>query len=248
LAELAGRFGVVTGAARGIGLASARALGASGATVIVADLDKAETHDAVALLRTEGVDAKAVVVDLNDPAAASSFVTTVTAEHDRLDFWVNNASAAVVDPAGADSFAAGIGASLTLTGVLCRLVLPIMEARGGGAVVNMSSLAAHIAVGSDWYSAAKAGVEGLTRDLAARYAPLVRVNAIAPGLIETRRTERFQADPTAMERAIRHIPLGRFGSPAEVASVVRFLVGDGSSYITGATVVVDGGMLVSGGL
>lgn len=248
MSDLSGRFAVVTGAARGIGLATARALGVDGATVLLVDRDEDETQATVAELRSGGVDATAAVIDVADAAAATALVEAVAESAPRLDIWVNNASAGVTDAAGAGSFEDGIRSSLVLTGTLCRLMLPMMEARGGGTVVNVSSLAGFVAVGSDWYSAAKAGLIGLTRELAVRHAPLVRVNAVAPGIIKTRRTERYRADAEAAVRVNEKIPLGRLGTVDEVAAVIRFLAGDASSYITGECIIVDGGMYVTRGL
>lgn len=244
---LDGRVGVVTGAARGIGLATAAALGAAGARVWVVDMDPGGVAEAAEELRAQGMSVQADCVDLRDEAAGADLVHRVAAAEGRIDFWVNNAGPAVLDPGGERSFGTGIQSSLVLTGELCRSVLPYMARQGHGAVVNVSSVAGIVSCGADWYSAAKAGVIGLTRELAVRYGSAgVRVNAVAPGVIETRRTERFRTDGRLQAKLTDGVALGRIGMPDEVASVVRFLVGDGASYVTGTTIVVDGGLLVSG--
>ena len=183
-------------------------------------------------------------MDLADLAAAESVSERLFDRREHIRYWVNNASAGYLEDQSDGSFAAGINGSLVLTGTICRVIGPRMAERGG-AIVNISSLAALVASGLDWYSAGKAGVLGLTRDLAVRYAPNVRVNAVTPGIIDTRRTERYRVDPEMAERIKTRVPLGRVGNPDEVASVVCFLLGAQASYITGETVVVDGGMYVT---
>ena len=235
---------VVTGGARGIGFAIARMLGSEGASVIVVDKDGDETPSALEQLTAAGVAARAEVVDLADLAAAESVSERLFDRGEHIRYWVNNASAGYLEDQSDGSFAAGINGSLVLTGTICRVIGPRMAERGG-AIVNISSLAALVASGLDWYSAGKAGVLGLTRELAVRYAPNVRVNAVTPGIIDTRRTERYRVDPEMAERIKTRVPLGRVGNPDEVASVVCFLLGAQASYITGETVVVDGGMYVT---
>jgi NAD(P)-dependent dehydrogenase (short-subunit alcohol dehydrogenase family) len=234
---------VVTGAARGIGLATARRLASDGASVILVDKDPEETEDAAAQLKREGLTVETAVVDLSDLDAARSAAHGLLSTKDDLRYWVNNAS--LGPTRGEESFAEGVHGSLILTGELCRVVAPALAERGG-AIVNIASLAAFTASGSDWYSAGKAGILGLTRELAAQFAPALRVNAVAPGIIETGRTARYRDDPGLSDRVETSLPMRRLGKPAEIASVVSFLLGDDASYITGTTIVVDGGMSVRG--
>nr|MDT0664182.1 SDR family oxidoreductase [Micromonospora sp. DSM 115978] len=234
---------VVTGGAQGIGLATVRRLAQDGAAVVMLDKDPDQAAVAQAQLAREGLDVDARVVDLGDLAAATETATDLLSTRTDVRYWVNNAS---LGPTGGDdSFAEGVHGSLVLTGEICRVIGPPLAERGG-AIVNIASLAAITASGSDWYSAGKAGVLGLTRELAVRYAPTLRVNAVAPGIIATNRTRSYREDAGRRERVESELPMHRLGEPAEIASVVSFLLSDDASYMTGTTTVVDGGLSIRG--
>jgi len=234
---------VVTGAARGIGLAAARRLAAEGLAVVLVDRDADVVERAAGSLRADGHPVETRVVDLGDLDAATAAAHALLEGRSDIRYWVNNASLGPTD--GRESFAEGIHGTLVLTGALCRVVAPVLAERTG-AIVNVASLAAFAASGSDWYSAGKAGVLGLTRELAAQYAPSLRVNAVAPGIIRTNRTVRYTDDPDLRALVQTHLPMRRVGRPEEIAGAISFLLDDDASYVTGTTITVDGGMSVRG--
>jgi 3-oxoacyl-[acyl-carrier protein] reductase len=244
--SLAGRVAIVTGAGSpdGIGFAAARVLSARGARVVLSATTE-RIHD-----RAEEIGALGVVADLTDWGAAQRLVAQAQERIGPVDLLVNNAGWAQSGrPAVAEGLATltladwerTIDLNLHTTFRMCKLVGPGMAARGGGRIVNVSSVTGpHVAqVGLAAYAAAKAGVDGLTRSLALELGPSgVTVNSVAPGWIATGpRTE-------AEQRAASSTPVGRAGTPAEVAEAIAFLCSSAASYLTGQSVVVDGGNLL----
>ena len=242
-----GRTALITGAASGIGAATARRMAAEGAQVAIGDLDE-EGGRAVA----GEIDGVAVGMDVADTASVRAGVATATRELGRIDVLVNNA--------GMDRFAFFVNTdeelwdqvlAVNLRGVLAvtHAVLPAMHERGGGVIVNVASEAGRVgSQGSVTYSAAKAGVIGFTRAIAresARYG--VRCNAVAPGPIETPllgAAEEIYGEigSRLKEGMIRGTLAGRIGQPEEVASAIAFLASDEAAYVTGQTLNVSGGM------
>ncbi|MGA4539670.1 SDR family NAD(P)-dependent oxidoreductase [Uniformispora flossi] len=245
---LDGRVALVTGAARGIGAASARALHRAGAAVVLA----ARSADALEALADEitkdGGRALAVPTDVTDPLAVERLVARTCDTYGRLDAAVNNAAGgghpptplAEVDVADFDSAFA-----VNLRGVFLAMKyeIPAMLASGGGAIVNMSSTAGLQAVGGlAGYVSTKFGLVGLTRVAALDYADAgIRINALAPGPIHTEQLER--AGEQARSMAAAAMPMRRIGQPEEVAEAVVWLCSDASSFVTGATLPIDGGKL-----
>jgi 3-oxoacyl-[acyl-carrier protein] reductase len=237
------RITIVTGAARGLGLAIAERYLEQGARVVLADLDGDEAAEAAASLSDERAHGTACDVT-SEEDVARLFDTTVE-QHGRVDVLVNNAGItrdAMAHRMSLEQFRQVIDVHLQGTWLGTRAALTHMRGReGGGAIVNLSSLSGKIGnMGQTNYSAAKAGIVGMTKASAkegARYA--IRVNAIQPGLIRTAMTEAMPEDVVA-ER-VAGIPLGRMGEPAEIADVALFLASDLSSYVTGAVVEVTGG-------
>jgi 3-oxoacyl-[acyl-carrier protein] reductase len=235
------RVALVTGGSRGIGAAVALALAEAGAAVAVNYRSRAAEADAVAAAaaNASGRVAIAVQADVSDGGAVEAMVRDVSERLGPVDVLVNNAGIALIrgiDDLTEADFDATIAVNLKSAFLCTRAVLPHMRAQRWGRIVNVSSGAARGAGGVGvHYNASKAGMEGLTRGYAAR---LVRegitVNAVAPSLIETDMVR------SGLARSPERIPLGRFGTPEEVARVVMMLVGN--AYMTGQTVALSGGM------
>jgi 2-hydroxycyclohexanecarboxyl-CoA dehydrogenase len=239
------KIAIVTGAGQGIGQAIARKLAAEGATVVVTDLDEAsaiQTADALP-------GAVAIRADVSDHQAVQAMADRVVQQFGRVDVLVNNAgwdkASPFVDSDPADWDRA---IAINLYGVLhtCKAVLPLMAARGGGAVVNLGSDAGRVgSSGEAVYSAAKGGVIAFTKSLAREMARhQVRVNCVCPGPTDTALFASF-AGPRLREALTKAIPFRRLGQPTDVANVVAFLASDEASFVTGQTVSVSGGLTMS---
>lgn len=239
---LQGRVAIVTGAARGIGQAIAERFTEHGATVIVADLDGDAARETAKALSES---AAGVACDVADEADVEDLFTKVLERHDRVDVLVNNAGItrdSIMHRMSLTEFRQVIDIHLQGTWLCSRAAIAHMRSgTSGGAIVNMSSISGKIGnVGQTNYSAAKAGIVGLTKATAKEGARFgIRANAIQPGLIETSMTTAMPED--AWNEKMTNIPLGRAGTPAEVADATLFLASDLSSYITGSVIEVTGG-------
>jgi 2-dehydro-3-deoxy-L-rhamnonate dehydrogenase (NAD+) len=236
---------IVTGAARGIGWATARLLADRGHTVVIADIDGAQAADAVRQFEQTGSRASAAEVDVADRQSVERMIEQVLTRHGQIDVLVNNAGIAgravpIVDVTDED-WHAMIATDLTSVFLCCRAVLPHMLARKRGAIVNVASIAGKEGNANMVpYSTAKAGVIALTKAVAKEVAGAgVRVNAVAPAVIETDILKTLT--PAQVEYMKSRIPLGRFGLPEEAAAVIAFLASSESSFVTGQCYDVSGG-------
>ncbi len=243
--DLTGKRALVTASVRGLGLAIARGLAEAGAWVAINGRDAATVADAVATLRSEGLSADSAAFDVTDEAAVGSWVAGAGTD---LDILVNGVGArdrrATADLPPAD-FAAMLQAQVTAAYALTRTVVPGMAARGGGVVINMTSVAGPLArPGDPGYTAAKGGLAALTRSLAVEFAPQrIRVNAIAPGFFDTEANAEWVGEPTVERYVAERIPMARWGQPEEVVGAAVFLASDAATYITGHSLLIDGGLM-----
>ena len=247
--SLQDKVAVVTGAASGIGRATASALAAEGARVVVADVDRAKGEAAAAELRAEGRRADYVYVDMTDPASIDAFAAEVQQRFGPVDVLVNGAGWGKTQPflEGTPEFWGKLVA-LNFVGPmqLTKALLPRMMEKGGGKIVNVASDAGRVgSLGETVYSAAKGGLIAFTKSLAretARHG--INVNCVCPGPTET---PLLAAVPEGhLEAFKKAIPLRRFGKPAEIADAVAFLAGPRSTYITGQVLSVSGGLTMVG--
>jgi NAD(P)-dependent dehydrogenase (short-subunit alcohol dehydrogenase family) len=246
--RLDGRTALVTGASRGIGRQAALTLAGAGATVVLAARSSEELAATAAEARRAGApDALVAVTDVLDEAAVEAAVTAAVEGTGRLDVVVNVAGGQRFTAYVADTRTEGWDKvfALNLRSVFlgCRAALPHLPP--GGSIVNVASIAGFTATpGLAAYGAAKAGVAALTRTLAVEAAPLgVRVNCLAPGWVRTELTQRMWSDPETSRALVAQVPLGRWADVEELAAPLLLLASDAGSYITGATLVVDGGLL-----
>jgi len=241
------RVTVITGAASGIGAETARRFAREGASVVIADLN-AEAAEAVSReIRDASGRAEAAVVDVGDERAFAALLEELAGRHGRLDVLVNCAFAMVAGPLeslSTEDWRRCFEVTLHGTFFGLRAALRIMSSRGGGAIVNISSLAAQGGQASlGGYGAAKAGVENLTRSAAVEAAAAgIRVNAVAPGAVATAGTLAVYPEGTPQRRALEKLmPAGRLTQPHEIANAVLFLASDEASGINGQILNVDCG-------
>lgn len=246
-----GKVAIVTGAANGIGRATALRFAAEGARVVAADVDDAGGSATVDAVKAAGGDAVFVHTDVSLPAEVERMVATAVERYGRLDFAHNNAGIV-----GAGSFVADMpvevwqrGVGVMLTGVFLGLKyeIPAILSSGGGAIVNTASGAGIIGFpGMADYVASKHGVIGLTKTAALEYATQgVRINAVCPGTARTKMVEDWIGGDEAAEAQVRDLhPIGRIATPDEIANAVVWLCSDEASFVVGHAMVVDGGYTI----
>lgn len=246
--RLSNRVALITGGGSGIGRAIAELFAAEGARVVVADLVDARSREVAQRITTAGGTAVAVHADVASASDVHAMMTHSVDAFGRVDILVNNAGMALGDDILTfDEATWDLNLAVVLKSVyLCsRAVLPGMIERRQGAIVNIASVNGLTGIGEEAYSAAKAGVINLTKNLAVRYGPSnVRANVICPGTIQTPIwNARLRETPDIFTRLAAWYPLGRVGQPEDVAKAALFLASDDAGWITGAVLNVDGGLM-----
>jgi 3-oxoacyl-[acyl-carrier protein] reductase len=250
MADLKGRVAVVTGAARGIGAATAQRLAADGAAVAVLDLDPAAAEPTVSAITQAGGKAIAVGADVSDEDAVNSALERVADELGPVGVLINNAGVTrdnLLFKMSTQDWDMVMGVHLRGAFLCSRAAQKYMVEQKWGKIVNTSSVSALGNRGQANYSAAKAGLQGFTRTLAIELGPFgINVNAVAPGFIATEMTDatakRLGLEPEKLrEETAKVTPLRRVGAPQDIANVVSFLCSEDASFVTGQTIYVDGG-------
>lgn len=244
--RLKGNVAIVTGAAFGIGKGIARRLAAEGCRVVLLDIDSAG-ENAAGEIRQEGGDALFIVCDVTDESQVVKVFSAAINHFGRLDFLVNNAGGAPrrdFETLTLADWEATLHLNLTSVYLCSRTAYPYLQQSPFGSIVNIASLHAFQTVpGLAPYAAAKGGVVALTNSLAIEFAPQVRVNAVAPGVIETEAWHRAVGDvEAARANRLRFHLIQRLGTPEDIAAAVAFLLSRDAAFITGITLNVDGGL------
>jgi NAD(P)-dependent dehydrogenase (short-subunit alcohol dehydrogenase family) len=251
--RLKNKVAFVTGAGRGIGRAIARKMAREGAKVALADIDFESSLSAAEELLQQDCQAFAIRTDITRETEVQASVSQILERFGPVDILVNNAGknfhydAITMSEADWDN---AMNVDVKGAWLCCKYTLPAMVAAKAGSIINIASVHARITAPKHFpYAAAKSALVGLTRNLALDYAPYnIRVNAICPGWVRTPLVQDWfdqQSDPTAAEeRVLSFQPLKRMGTPDEIANFVAFVAGDEASFITGAELVIDGGMSI----
>ncbi len=247
MGRLNGKVAVITGAAGGMGREAAILFSEEGAQVCLADVDQGAAEKAAAEVR----DGFAVQVDVADPESVQAMYSATSERYGGIDVLYNNAGISPEDDASIletepDAWDRVQGVNTKGVYLCCKYGIPYLLERGGGSVINVASFVALVGAATSQisYSASKGAVLSMSRELGVQFARQgVRVNALCPGPVETPLLLRiFGDDPAAYERRRIHLPMGRLAKPREIVNAALFLASDESSYVNGATFLVDGGL------
>ncbi|WP_342234503.1 SDR family NAD(P)-dependent oxidoreductase [Inquilinus sp. OTU3971] len=245
--SLAGKVVIVTGGARGLGRSISDGFAMAGAHVVLAGRNRATLDDAAAQIAAAGGSVLSFQADVSSEDSVEALCAAVVEAHGRIDVLVNNAGInpwyKAAEDTSLEEWRQIIDTNLTGVFLACKHAGRVMIAAGEGAIVNISSVAGRVGLAKTTaYCAAKGGVELLTRQLALDWARKgVRVNAIAPGYVQTDLTEGLLAHPVLGKRIVERAPMGRFAQPSELVGACLFLASSAASYVTGQSLAVDGG-------
>lgn len=245
--RLKDKIALVTGSAAGIGLATAQLFAAEGAHVYITDVAGDAAEKAAAELTAKGLKASAMTVDVSRGQDVTALMRAIEQQHQKLDVVVNNAGINVRTDFRNMSDADWVRLrEVNLDGMIriARDAFPLLKASGRGSLINLASIMGHRGMRTlAAYGATKGAMSALTRGLAVEYAPFgIRVNALAPGFIETALTERVLRIEAFSKALLDRTPMRRFGTSEDVANAALFFASDESGYITGAELAIDGGM------
>lgn len=251
--NLKNKVALITGARQGMGKSHAIALAKQGAKVVVTDINQADCQKVVDEIKNSGGKAIAFKLDVSDKSEVDSVVAGIIKKFGQLDILINNAGIAQFKPfleLSEEDWDRTIDINLKGEFLCAQAAAKVMKEQKGGAIVNIASVAmGQQGIGMPniaHYCASKGGIAAMTEALATELAPFnIRVNAIAPGMIETPMIDIVKSDPKMLKDMLQRIPLKRIGRPEEVSELVLFLASDSSSYMTGAVVVIDGGWLTT---
>jgi NAD(P)-dependent dehydrogenase (short-subunit alcohol dehydrogenase family) len=248
--RLEGRVASITGSGSGIGRAAALLFSSEGARILVSDIDAEAGKETVELVRDSGGDAHFVEVDVSSAADVERLYAEGEAVFGKIDVLFNNAGIFHNADVSVTDTAERIWdrvLAVDLTGVFlcCKYGVPALQRAGGGTIVNVASFVSWMGAATPQiaYTAAKGGVLSMTREIATEFARQnIRANALCPGPVDTPLLAELLADPQRRQRRLIHIPMGRFGRADEMARAALFLASDESSFMTGASLLVDGGI------
>jgi 3-oxoacyl-[acyl-carrier protein] reductase len=250
--DLQGKAVLVTGASTGIGAEAARRFATEGARVAVHyRSSRSAAQDVAREIAQRGGEAMSIAGDVGSKADVTRVVSAVVERFGAIDVLVNNAGSPIVrstiEDLAEDAWDRAIAVNLKSVFLMSQAVIPVLRRQGRGRIVNVSSLVGRTGESSPHYAAAKGGVNALTKALARELAPYgIAVNAVAPGLIDTPVHGKFTTDVGAIfERVLPRIPLGRVGTPHDVAEWIVFLASEQAAYVTGQVIEVDGGQLMA---
>ncbi len=245
--RLQGKRAIVTGGASGIGRATAELFAREGANVVIADRNQAAGAKTVDAIRQAGGHVEFVAADVTESEAVDSLIARSIEHLGGIDVLVSNAGWSLTEDLAdlkPEDWEADVRLNLTSHYLVTRAVLPAMMSAGGGSIVTISSVNAVWCIGEFGYSAAKAGLVSLTRNIAVTYGPDgIRANVICPGTIATEAGAAYWDQKAgSRDKLLKWYPLRRLGRPEDVAFMALYLAGDESSFVTGATMVIDGGL------
>ena len=247
LFQLDNKVAIVTGASKGIGKAMARGLAEFGAKVVISSR-KREAIDAVAeSFKNDGLEAISVVANMGNVEDAHALVDQTVDAYGGIDIIINNAAAnpvfGPIQNTEERAFDKILDVNLKGPFELCKKAYPILKQRGGGSIINISSIGGLTPErGIGIYSVSKAGLINLTKAMAQDWgADNIRVNAVCPGLIKTKFSEALWGNEPTLERFLQHIPLNRVGTSDDIAGLAVYLASDAATYCTGGVYLIDGG-------